>query len=293
MILREGFYTALGTPVDQSGAIVEASLVKQLECQIENGASGALLLGSMGMQPAIASAECVRAAKIASRAAEGKMPLFVGVMDNSVARVRERTEALKGLKLTGVVMTAPYYFVTDNASLTRFFTAVADTSPYPVYLYDLPGVTKHKLTYPMVCELAKHKNILGIKTADTHMLLRLIMEGSVKKEFTALYSGLDTMDIGFKHGLTRYLDGMFAATPRCAHAMQTCVAANDLTGAAAQLQKILSLRDTMAKIDIFPAFTAAMNLLGFAGRFSPDYHAPVSEESIGVLRQALRDIGEL
>ena len=53
MELRNGFYTALGTPLDDSGRIIVKSLRKEIDQQIEAGASGLLLMGSMGMQPVI------------------------------------------------------------------------------------------------------------------------------------------------------------------------------------------------------------------------------------------------
>ena len=78
MVLKDGFYTALGTPIDEKGAIVEEGLRAQIEQQIQHGASGMLLMGSMGIQPSILTSEAARAAKIASDAVAGRTALFVG-----------------------------------------------------------------------------------------------------------------------------------------------------------------------------------------------------------------------
>ena len=293
MTLNEGFYTALGTPIDAKGAIVEESLRTEIEQQIRHGASGMLLMGSMGMQPVIPADEATRAAKIAADAVNGRVPLFVGVMDNSICRVLQRVEALRGLNLTGIVLTAPYYFTTDNKTLIHYFTAIADASPFPLYLYDLPVAVKHKITYPMVVELAKHPNIMGIKTADITMIMKIAYAGEIKSEFTALYSGLDTMDVGCAHGIRRYLDGMFATTPKNAQAMEACCRAGDAKGASLHLANIIRLRDTMAKYDIFPSFTVTMNLLGMSGSFAPDYNLPVGPEGVAELKKVMQEIGEL
>ena len=53
--LKKGFYTALGTPVDNDGNIVAESLKKEIDMQIDAGASGLLLMGSMGMEASIIS----------------------------------------------------------------------------------------------------------------------------------------------------------------------------------------------------------------------------------------------
>ena len=292
-IVGEGFYTALGTPIDECGALIEKSMAAQVEQQIECGAAGLLALGSMGMQPCVLSSECARAVKIAAEVNKGRVPLFAGVMDNGVQRVLERVEALKGLNIDGVVLTAPFYFVLDNETLKNFFLKAADASPWPVYLYDLPAVTKHKLTYPVVRDLAKHKNIMGIKSADTTLMLQILNKGEIKEEFSALYSGLDTMDVGYACGLIRYLDGMFATTPKNIHDMSVRFRAGDIRGAGESLANIVGLRDLMAKYGIFPSFTVTMNLLGYEGFFEPDYHLPVSDEGREALRAKMVEIGEL
>lgn len=294
-MLQEGFYTALGTPIDKDGSIVEESLRAEIEGQIAHGAAGMLLLGSMGMQPSIVKSECARAARIASDATAGRTALFVGVMDNSIRGVLERIEAMRGLELTGVVLTTPYYFKADTAQLIRYFNAVADVSPFPVYLYDLPVSVKQKITYPMLVELARHPNIMGVKTADIVMIMQIMLRGEVKNEFTPLYSGLDTFDVGYTHGIRHYLDGMFAAAPHNAEKMDERFRAGDFLGAKKYLDNILLLRDTMAKFDgqIFASFTWVMNQLGMDGFFEPDYSRPVSDEGRAVLSRMLRDVGEL
>jgi len=293
MFLKEGFYTALGTPIDAEGKIVESGLRKEIEQQIEAGCSGLLLMGSMGMQPVITNAEAARAAAIAVDAVKGRCPLFIGIMDNSICRIKERIESLKGLDFTGVVLTAPYYFVCDNPTLIKFFTAVADASYWPVYLYDLPSASKHKLTLPVVQKLAEHPNIMGIKTADITMIMEIEYDAVIKPEFTCLYSGLDTMDVGCAHGVRRYLDGMFATTPKNAKAMEECYKKGDKAGASKHLTDIIKLRDTMVKYHLWPCFTVTMNLLGCEGNFCPDYEIPVGEDAVEAMKACMTEIGEL
>ena len=209
MKLDRGFYTALGTPLDADGRVLARSLCDEIERMTAAGTSGLLLLGSMGMQPAVAPDECAAAAKIAACQNAGRTPLFVGVMDNSIRAVCARIDALRGLPVDGVVLTPPYYYGVAPEALRNFYHSVADFSPFPVFLYDLPVATKIKLTYPMVAQLQKHPNIRGIKTADLPMILELQTDAAVKKDFTAFYSGLDTVHVGVQNGVCRYLDGMF------------------------------------------------------------------------------------
>ncbi len=290
---RIGFYTAMGTPMDEQGKIIEESLIKQIEMQINAGASGLLLLGSMGIQPTVSPEECIHAARVASACVNKRVPLFVGVMDNSVCNVMSRINAMKGLSIDGVVLTTPFYFKNNDATLLNYFTQVADMSPFPVYLYDLPVSVKQKITVPMAETLSKHPNIHGIKTADILMILKLKLEGIENDSFRALYSGLDTVDVGCANGIRHYLDGMFACTPKNAQAMEKCFAAGDIVGAQKHLKAILRMRDEMLSVDLMPAFTHAMNLLGMEGRFHPDLHLPFTDFGKAHIENVMREIGEI
>lgn len=295
MELENGFYTALGTPLDENGNIEEHSLRREIGNMIEAGARGLLLLGSMGMQISVVREECTRAAAIACDEVAGRVPLFVGVMDNSIRAVVERIEAMKSLPVFGVVLTPVYYFGMTPQGMRYFFTRVADASPFPLFLYDLPGATKIKLSYAVVAELQKHPNILGIKTADLNMILGLRQDPGVKKDFLTLYSGLDTVDVGAGNGVMRHLDGMFSCTPRNAREMEKCFAEGNIPGGKAHLNRILELRDLMISLDgqILMAYTVAMNLLGMPGCFAPDYEHPVDEKAKELIRAKLIEIGEL
>lgn len=291
--LPEGFYTALGTPLDENGGVIRESLQKQIETQIASNVSGLLLLGSMGMQCAIKNAECRRAAEWAVEANRGRVPLLFGVMDNSIARVMDRIDAVKGLALDGVVLTTPFYFVSEEDTLIKFFLSTADRSPFPVYLYDLPGVTKMKITEKIVDAAARHPNIRGIKTPDPVLVRNLILSETLKDDFSVLCSNLDIFDVVYKFGAIRNLDGMFDCTPQNAQKAYAHFARGEFGEGAKYLAHIVALRNMMARYRIFPSFTALMNLLGYKGFYHPDYFDSVSGEANEALRTKLAEIGEI
>ena len=165
MKLEKGFYTALGTPLTESGELVAESLTKHIEQQIAAGASGLLLMGSMGIEAFIKNSAYAEIVKTGVAANAGRLPLFVGVMDNSVAKVMEKIEMIGKADITGVVLTTPFYSMLNFDQLVNWFTIIADRSPYPVYLYDLAVVTKIKITLPLIDKLINHTNIKYAKVA--------------------------------------------------------------------------------------------------------------------------------
>lgn len=288
--LEKGFYTALGTPTDENGNIIRESLEKELDMQIEAGASGLLLMGSMGIEAAIKDAAYVEAVKIASARVKGRTPLFVGAMDNSLARIKDRMEAIKEYDFTAYVLTTPFYSVSTETVLINFFKKAADMAPKPIFLYDLAVVTKQKITYSMIEELSKHKNIKGIKTGD------IVLARQIKNnypEFEVLFSNIDVFDVAVSYGIDKVLDGMFSATPVNGRGFREGVISKNISKCREHLDNIVGLRDVYIKHGVLEAFTASMNALGMDGIFYEDYHMPVSKIGKEEVIDFMKKIGEI
>ena len=286
----KGFYTAMGTPLNPDGTVCEAALRQHIENQLENGAAGLFVMGTMGCQPAIRGAEYPKVAEIASDAVRGRAALLIGAMDNSVARVRERIKALHGLELSGIVLTTPFFFPCREALLVNFFTRIADESEFPVFLYDQPGVTNNKITNSDLAQLVMHPNIKGIKTADISHV-RYLKENF--PEFEVLYSHSDLYASAAALGVDKFLEGMFAAAPKNAKLLTDAFNAGDTKAAVAALQKVLKLRDYFIRAGINPCLTACLNLLGIGGSCNLDFELPVTEGEIAELKAMLTEMGEL
>ena len=293
--LNSGFYTALGTPVDKDGNIVEASLRREIDMQIEAGASGLLLLGSMGMQASIKPSECVRAAKIAADQVAGRVTLFVGSMDCSGWRAKERIALLNDVDIDGIVMTTPYYGSVNPDGMHNYFSDIADASKHPLYLYDLPGVTQSKITFAVVDKLIKEGKIAGIKTGDIVLVRQLRY---AYPEFNVLFSNIDAFDVALSFdGIDKVLDGMFSCTPKNGKLFVEAYKAGDMESAGKYLNNILWMRDRLLAgypgCALLYVFSVAMNVLGMEGIFCPDYYyTPEKDITEGVIAD-LKKIGEL
>ena len=290
--LQNGFYTALGTPVDEQGNLVKESLQKQIEMQIKNGAAGLLLMGSMGIEAYLKNSTYADSVKVAAETVNGRIPLFVGAMDNSIAKVMEKIELIGNAIIDGVVLTVPFYAAVNDAQAINWFTSLADKSPHPIYLYDLAVVTKYKINLGVIDKVINHPNIKGVKTADWEMI-HAIERKYPHADFECLYSGLDSFDYANMMGIGKNLDGMFTCTPKNGRKMVDCNLKGDFKGARKYLDNILLLRDTMIKYDLMPCFTYCMNLLGCEGNFHQDYCLPITDEAKQIMEETMQKIGEL
>ena len=293
--MKKGFVPALGTPLTLEGLFLKESYAKQINDQIRHGAVGLLCMGSMGIEPFIRSDVYPEVAKAALEAAAGRVPVFVGAMDTSIERVRQRIAPLEDLEIAGVVFTAPYYETATAAETVSFYREAAKLTGHGVLAYDLPSVTQVKITYDMVLEMRETiPNFIGIKSADIQMFRKLKLNPSVPDDFITVFSGLDIFDIAYKWGIDNCLDGMLSCTPVNTGNLFSAMDAGDYDLAAGYLNHILSLRDLMADNDLWPCFTYAMNLLGYEGYYAPDYVVQMpSEQAKQLVKREMLRIGEI
>ena len=291
--MKYGFVPALGTPLDEKGNLCRESYAGQINRMIDAGAVGILCMGSMGQQAFISNDICVEVAETAVRTAAGRVPVFVGAMDNSIKRARARIASMEHLDVTAFVLTTPYYEVDTAQQVMRYFREVAKSTKHNIMLYDLAVVTNFKITYEMVCQLKKDiPNLIGIKSGDLTMLRKIRLNPELA-DMKTFFSNLDVFDIAFPWGIGCVLDGMFTCTPVNSQKLITAMDAGDRAGAAEALNNILSLRDKMLGWDLWPAYSAAMNLLGWEGLHAPDWVTPSSAETVTLVKAEMERIGEL
>jgi dihydrodipicolinate synthase/N-acetylneuraminate lyase len=292
IVMKNGFYPALGTPTDDNGKVIASSYIKGIELMLASNAAGVLCMGSMGNMVGIRNSEYAKVASLCVKTVAKKIPVMVGVMDCSVNRVLDRIEALDNIEIEGVVATAPYYYKLNAGEIINFYTMVSKKSKYPLYIYDLPPVTQSPITKDIVIPLMKIPNIKGIKTANINLILDLFRNNSLRSDFSIFYSGLDSFDAAIKSGIKKNLDGMFTCTPYNSKMMYENFEDGD-NKTSHHLNNILILRNTILKEDIFPAYSYAMGLLGCAGNYHPDYNNQVSNELKEEIFECMKSIKEL
>ena len=292
-MLKKGFYTAVGTPIDSEGRIVRQSYMRQIDDQIKAGASGILLYGTMGMGGCVRESEYAKGIEAAIEAVGGRVTLLVGASENSLGRVKDKFDIMNKYDgIDGIVMTTPYYFAMSPANILNFFKATAAMTTKDYYLYDIMPVTHLKITYEMVVELAKIPNIKGIKAGDAIMIKKLI-DDNLRDDFTPIFSNSDLFAMGNLYGMEWYLDGIFSCMPKTIGKIQKAYNSGDFAEAKEALAMMMDTRDIMLGAGIWPAFTYAMNLLGYEGNFHPDYEVDIADSKKAIVKEALENIGEL
>jgi 4-hydroxy-tetrahydrodipicolinate synthase len=160
-----GSITALVTPF-RNGALDEAALRRLLARQLEAGSRGLVPCGTTGESPTLTDAEWERVIALCLEEARGKAPVIAGCGTNATATTVARAKRCAGLKADGLLVVAPYYNKPTQEGLYRHFRAVAEATPLPILIYNIPGRTAVDVLPTTLGRLARDcKTIVGVKDA--------------------------------------------------------------------------------------------------------------------------------
>ena len=294
MKIEKGYIPALGTPLDKEGNFLPESYKKQIEDQINAGATALLCMGSMGIEPYIRNDVFPKVVEAAVEAAAGRVPVLVGAADTSIARIKQKIESIKHLDFYALVFTPSFYEACNYNEIANFYKKISALTDRTIFLYDHPYSSQFKITYGLVKELlSAMPNLKGMKTNDTILIRKLMNDPEVPETFEPVFSGLDIFDVGYKYGMNRCLDGMPACTPYNTGMLFKSLADDDYASANKYLSNVISLRDLFVVNDLWPCFTASMNMLGYEGDFAPDYSLDITKEAYDAVYAEMKRIGEI
>jgi len=161
-----GTGVALITPFDNQGAIDFQALERIVNFQIDKGINYLVVLGTTGESVTLTKQEkeAVLSAVLAVNA--NRVPIVLGVGGNDTKAVVEQLNQVNPEHISAVLSVSPMYNKPSQSGLIAHFTTVAQASPVPVLLYNVPGRTASNMLPSTVLKLAAHKNIIGIKEAS-------------------------------------------------------------------------------------------------------------------------------
>ena len=163
-----------------------------------------------------------------------------------------------------------------------------------MYVYDHPWTARYKCCYADMMELINTvPNLKGIKTGDLVLLKALMDTKDLRDDFTPIFSNSDLFVVGRPFGVDHYLDGIFGPFPKTIGKAERAYAAGDYAAGKAGIDAIMHARDEMFKLNLWPSYSAAMNMIGCEGYFGPDYDVDFDDERREKTRKLLVDMGEI
>jgi len=206
MALREklrGTGVALITPFESNGSVDYAALEKVIHFVISDGVEYVVTLGTTGETPTLSKAEKKEIAVFTFEKVAGRVPVVVGIGGNNTAELVEELGSFPLDRAAAVLSASPYYSKPSQEGLFQHYKALAEASPKPLLLYNVPGRTGRNLNAATTIRLAREvKNVAGIKEASGDMaqcmeILRdkpadfLVISGDDALAFPQIACGMD------------------------------------------------------------------------------------------------------
>lgn len=164
----KGLGTALITPFDANGKVDYEALERLLETQLKGFVDYIVVLGTTGEAATMTEDEKHEVRTFIREYVHGRLPLVLGVGGNCTAAVCESLRTIDLSGFTAILSVCPYYNKPNQEGLYQHFCKVAEASPIPVILYNVPGRTGVNLLPETVIRIYKaHPDkIIGIKEAS-------------------------------------------------------------------------------------------------------------------------------
>ena len=170
----KGTGIALITPFKKDLSVDIESLIKIVNHVIDNGADFLVVLGTTSEAPTLTSEEKNLVVNTILKANNGRLPILLGMGGNNTQAVIEAIKAQNFDGIQGILSVVPYYNKPNQRGMKAHFEAIADASPVPVVVYNVPGRVGVNLQAATCVELAQHPNIIAVKEASGN--LQQIME---------------------------------------------------------------------------------------------------------------------
>ncbi len=189
-----GVGTALVTPFTKSGALDEAAVRRLGRRQIDAGIHFLCPCGTTGENPTLTDAERLRIIEILVDEAGGKVPILAGAGGYDTREVIHLAGEMAKAGASGFLSVTPYYNKPTQEGLYQHFRAIAESTPLPIVVYNVPGRTGVNVETTTLARLAQISNIIAVKEASGNVAQMCDVRAAVPDDFLVL-SGDDALTL--------------------------------------------------------------------------------------------------
>ncbi len=289
-----GIFPPITTPFIDDRVAYD-KLASNIEKWCRTGLKGFVVLGSNGEYVSLSEEEKRKVVETVVQATPAQMSVIAGTGCESTRETIRLTADCAALGAHAALVVTPHYFggkITE-AALVKHFTAVADSSPIPIIIYNVPKFTHINLAVNLVARLSQHANIIGIKDSTGNVIQLGEFLNQVDPDFSILVGTAGALYGGLTLGCAGGVLALANVTP------ENCVRIHELVQngdhkAAQQIQ--------LKMIPVNQAVTAAFGVSGLKtaldlrGYFGGDPRAPLlpsSDEEKTAIGNILRQAGLL
>lgn len=187
-----GVGVALITPFREDLSIDFDGLKRLIDFVSDNGTDYLVVNGTTGESATTTTAEKAELLAFTKANNSKQLPIVYGIGGNNTLEVINRIKETDFSGIDAILSVCPYYNKPSQNGIIAHFRAIADASPVPVIIYNVPGRTVTSIQVQTVLELAAHPNIMGLKDASSSLEQAMELAKKVPEGFLLL-SGDDNL----------------------------------------------------------------------------------------------------
>jgi len=271
----KGTGVALVTPFDDQLQVNYKDLEKVVDHTINNGVDYLVVQGTTGESVTLKDDEKLDILRKVNELNRDK-PVVLGIGGNDTDKVLRQIDRFSSESFDAVLSVCPYYNKPSQAGLINHFTLIAERSPRPVILYNVPGRTSVNLTAHAVSTLSHHPNIIGVKEASGNLNQAIEILKHSAEDFL-LISGDDFLTLPLiSLGASGVISVLANALTKEMCGIVNLALADNYEGARKILQSISQINDLMYLEGNPTGVKSLMELMGLcSGKVRP----PLAEAS--------------
>lgn len=289
MTLFEGIFAPIPTPFDEDGQVDLGTLQANVARWNETGLAGYLALGSNGEAPLLDAEEGTLVVGAVREAMAPGMALLVGTGRESTRATLAACRAAADAGADAVLVVTPWYYKGSMTgdTLRCHYEMVADASPVPVLLYNIPANVGVNIPVSTVAKLSRHSNIVGIKDSagDIGQLSALI--GATSDDFAVMCGNTGAFLPGLLLGAAGGILALANVAPRQTVALYEAARAGQLEQARRLHDRLMPVGVAVTRTYGVGGLKSALDMLGYGGGRPRPPLLPPSPEAISDLRRIL------
>lgn len=291
--MLDGVYPPIATPFDDDGQLDLDALRANIQKWDTTGLSGYVVAGSNGESALLEDDEIVAAVEIVRQAAVAERTIIAGVgrQSTSATIALAKATADAGSEVALVMTPSFYSGQMTREALAAHYWAIADASPVPVLIYNVPKFTHLNIPAATVAHIAQHENVVGIKDsagdiAQIIELVRLCPEG-----FDILIGNGPAFLSGLQAGASGGILAVANVAPRECVRIQELVRAGKHGEARAIHMRTIPIGRAVTSQFGVPGLKAALDELGYLGGAPRPPLLPATDEARQAIRGMLIEAG--
>ena len=276
----KGIIAPVTTPFSRQGDLLLDALVRNVEKYMGTPLAGVLVGGSTGEAPHLDFDETVQIVEEVAPLVAPDKKFMAGVACSTLREAQGFIDKISHLRIDALLVSVPSYYKNrmNDRALAHFFQAVAEHSPFPVILYNIPRFSGVPMSIGLVEELSAHENISAMKDSSADLIfMQKVLDVTKGKDFQLITGSAETLSLALLLGINSAILAVACVLPEFVNDLVQAFEQR-LPDLASKQIRLCTISWTLVRDLGIQGVKYAMDLRGYEGGHCRLPLAPLTEE---------------